>query len=145
MILGELSAEAFLQHYWQKKPLLIRGALADYASPISPDELAGLALESEVESRLVESHGRDWTLKHGPFTEKDFLDLLERDWTLLGKVDLWVPEVQELLAQFAFLPPWRLDDVMISFACPGGSVGPHSTSTMCFTPSRRPKTMADWP
>ena len=126
MILGELSAEAFLQHYWQKKPLLIRGALADYASPISPDELAGLALESEVESRLVESHGRDWTLKHGPFTEKDFLDLPERDWTLLVQgVDLWVPEVQELLAQFAFLPPWRLDDVMISFACPGGSVGPH--------------------
>ena len=79
-----------------------------------------------VESRLVESHGRDWTLKHGPFTEKDFLDLPERDWTLLVQgVDLWVPEVQELLAQFAFLPPWRLDDVMISFACPGGSVGPH--------------------
>lgn len=126
MILGELSAEAFLQHYWQKKPLLIRGALADYASPISADELAGLALESEVESRIVESQGRDWTLKHGPFTEEDFLGLPEQDWTLLVQgVDLWVPEVQALLAQFAFLPPWRLDDVMVSFACPGGSVGPH--------------------
>ena len=126
MILGELSAESFLQHYWQKKPLLIRGALADYASPISADELAGLALESEVESRIVECQGRDWTLKHGPFTEEDFLGLPEQDWTLLVQgVDLWVPEVQALLAQFAFLPPWRLDDVMVSFACPGGSVGPH--------------------
>ena len=126
MILGELSAESFLQHYWQKKPLLVRGALADYASPISADELAGLALESEVESRIVESQGRDWTLKHGPFTEEDFLGLPEQDWTLLVQgVDLWVPEVQALLAQFAFLPPWRLDDVMVSFACPGGSVGPH--------------------
>ena len=95
-----------MQHYWQKKPLLIRGALADYASPISADELAGLALESEVESRIVESQGRDWTLKHGPFTEEDFLGLPEQDWTLLVQgVDLWVPEVQALLAQFAFLPP----------------------------------------
>ena len=70
---------------------MIRGALADYASPISADELAGLALESEVESRIVESQGRDWTLKHGPFTEEDFLGLPEQDWTLLVQgVDLWV-------------------------------------------------------
>ena len=77
-----------------------------------------------MESRLVEFQGADWSLKHGPFTENDFLTLPERDMLVQG-VDLWVPEVQELLAQFTFLPPWRLDDVMISFACPGGSVGPH--------------------
>ena len=125
-MLGDLSTDAFLQRYWQQKPLLIRNALTNYRSPISPDELAGLALESEVESRLVESQGMGWTLKHGPFTEEDFLGLPEQDWTLLVQgVDLWVPEVQALLSQFAFLPPWRLDDVMVSFACPGGSVGPH--------------------
>ena len=125
-MLGDLSADAFLRRYWQQEPLLIRKALANYQSPISADELAGLALESEVESRLVEYQGRDWTLKHGPFTEEDFLSLPEKDWTLLVQgVDLWVPEVQALLSQFAFLPPWRLDDVMVSFACPGGSVGPH--------------------
>ena len=125
-MLGDLSTDVFLQRYWQQKPLLIRNALTNYRSPISPDELAGLALESEVESRLVESQGMDWTLKHGPFTEEDFLGLSEQDWTLLVQgVNLWVPEVQALLSQFAFLPPWRLDDVMVSFACPGGSVGPH--------------------
>ena len=125
-MLGDLSADAFLRRYWQQEPLLIRKALANYQSPISADELAGLALESEVESRLVECQGRDWTLKHGPFTEEDFLSLPEKDWTLLVQgVDLWVPEVQALLSQFAFLPPWRLDDVMVRFACPGGSVGPH--------------------
>ena len=125
-MLGDLSADAFLRRYWQQEPLLIRKALANYQSPISADELAGLALESEVESRLVECQGRDWTLKHGPFTEEDFLSLPEKDWTLLVQgVDLWVPEVQALLSQFAFLPPWRLDDVMVSFACHGGSVGPH--------------------
>jgi len=125
-MLGDLSADAFLRRYWQQEPLLIRKDLANYQSPISADELAGLALESEVESRLVECQGRDWTLKHGPFTEEDFLSLPEKDWTLLVQgVDLWVPEVQALLSQFAFLPPWRLDDVMVSFACPGGSVGPH--------------------
>jgi len=36
-----------------------------------------------------------------------------------------VPAVRELLPHFDFLPPWRLDDVMASYAAPGGSVGPH--------------------
>ena len=123
---GEAGADEFLQEYWQQKPLLIRQALPDYISPISPDELAGLALEEEVESRLVVGGGNNWSLRHGPFTEQDFLDLPQQDWTLLVQaVDLWVPQVQQLLELFAFLPLWRLDDVMVSFACPGGSVGPH--------------------
>ena len=123
---GEAGADGFLQEYWQQKPLLIRQALPDYISPISPDELAGLALEEEVESRLVVGGGNNWSLRHGPFTEQDFLDLPQQDWTLLVQaVDLWVPQVQQLLELFAFLPLWRLDDVMVSFACPGGSVGPH--------------------
>ena len=123
---GEVGVDEFLQEYWQQKPLLIRQALPGYISPISPDELAGLALEEEVESRLVEGGSNNWSLRHGPFTEQDFLDLPEQDWTLLVQaVDLWVPEVRQLLERFDFLPPWRLDDVMVSFACPGGSVGPH--------------------
>ena len=123
---GEAGADEFLQEYWQQKPLLIRQALPGYISPISPDELAGLALEEEVESRLVVGGGNNWSLRHGPFTEQDFLDLPQQDWTLLVQaVDLWVPQVQQLLELFAFLPLWRLDDVMVSFACPGGSVGPH--------------------
>ena len=126
MILGDISPREFLQRYWQREPLLIRQALTDFASPLSADELAGLALEAEVESRLVAGRRGGYSLRHGPFTEQDFLDLPERDWTLLVQaVDLWVPEVQQLLARFNFLPPWRLDDVMVSFACPGGSVGPH--------------------
>ena len=123
---GEAGADEFLQEYWQQKPLLIRQALPGYISPISPDELAGLALEREVESRLVVGGGNNWSLRHGPFSEQDFLDLPQQDWTLLVQaVDLWVPQVQQLLELFAFLPLWRLDDVMVSFACPGGSVGPH--------------------
>ena len=122
----EAGADEFLQEYWQQKPLLIRQALPGYISAISPDELAGLALEEEVESRLVVGGGNNWSLRHGPFTEQDLLDLPQQDWTLLVQaVDLWVPQVQQLLEFFAFLPPWRLDDVMVSFACPGGSVGPH--------------------
>ena len=123
---GEVGVDEFLQEYWQQKPLLIRQALPGYISPISPDELAGLALEEEVESRLVEGGSNNWSLRHGPLTEQDFLDLPEQDWTLLVQaVDLWVPQMQQLLERFEFLPPWRLDDVMVSFACPGGSVGPH--------------------
>lgn len=126
-LLGGLTAREFLRDYWQKKPLLVRQAFTDFESPIDPDELAGLALEEEVESRLVLEHGeRPWELRRGPFEEDTFATLPECDWTLLVQaVDQFVPEVAELLENFRFLPSWRIDDVMISFAAPGGSVGPH--------------------
>lgn len=126
-ILGGISAREFLRDYWQKKPLLIRQAIPDYESPISPDELAGLSLEEEVESRLVIEHGEHpWELRRGPFAEDTYQDLPEKDWTLLVQsVDQFVPEVAELLEHFRFLPSWRIDDIMVSFAAPGGGVGPH--------------------
>nr|WP_298140730.1 cupin domain-containing protein [uncultured Pseudomonas sp.] len=126
-LLGGLSAREFMRDYWQKKPLLVRQAIPGFESPISPDELAGLALEEEIESRLVIEHGaHPWELQRGPFAEETFATLPERDWTLLVQaVDQFVPEVAELLEQFKFLPKWRIDDVMISFAAPGGGVGPH--------------------
>ncbi|MFI8608730.1 JmjC domain-containing protein [Pseudomonas sp. NPDC077649] len=126
-LLGGLTAREFLRDYWQKKPLLVRQAVPGFESPISPDELAGLALEEEVESRLVIEHGeRPWELQRGPFAEDSFQNLPERDWTLLVQaVDQFVPEVAELLEDFKFLPKWRIDDLMISFAAPGGGVGPH--------------------
>ncbi|WP_025732670.1 cupin domain-containing protein [Carnimonas nigrificans] len=128
-ILGELTPERFLAEYWQKKPLLIRQAIPGFESPLSAEELAGLACEEEVESRLVESVGADgkpWQVTHGPMDEEIFARLPERDWTLLVQaVDHYVPEVAELLEQFSFIPRWRLDDIMISYAPPGGNVGPH--------------------
>ncbi|MDH4569184.1 cupin domain-containing protein [Pseudomonas sp. BN414] len=126
-LLGGLTAREFLRDYWQQKPLLIRQAIPGFESPISPDELAGLSLEEEVESRLVLEHGeRPWELRRGPFAEDTYQNLPERDWTLLVQaVDQFVPEVAELLEHFRFLPSWRIDDVMISYAAPGGGVGPH--------------------
>ncbi|MEQ5802654.1 cupin domain-containing protein [Halomonas sp. H10-9-1] len=127
-MLGGLSAAEFLRDYWQQKPVLIRGAFPDFQCPLSPDELAGLACEEGVEARLVEEHGKQgpWQVSHGPFNDATFAALPDRDWSLLVQaVDHYVPEVAELLERFAFLPRWRLDDVMISYAPPGGSVGPH--------------------
>ena len=94
-LLGGLTAREFMRDYWQKKPLLVRQAIPGFESPISPDELAGLALEEEVESRLVIEHGeRPWELRRGPFAEDAFAELPERDWTLLVQaVDQFVPEV----------------------------------------------------
>ncbi|MDX2464066.1 MAG: cupin domain-containing protein [Porticoccus sp.] len=127
-VLAELSTDEFLHEYWQKKPLLIRNALPDFKSPLMPDELAGLSLEEEVESRIVIEQGQSgpWELQTGPFDESIFEQLPESHWTLLVQaVDLWVPGVKTLLNKFDFLPPWRLDDVMVSYAPHGGSVGPH--------------------
>ena len=126
-LLGGLSPQQFMQRHWQKKPLLVRQAFPDFESPLSPDELAGLSLEDCVESRLIIEHGaQPWELRRGPFAEDSFSQLPERDWTLLVQaVDQFVPEVAELLEHFRFLPSWRIDDVMISYAAPGGGVGPH--------------------
>lgn len=129
--LGGLPAGEFLGTYWQKQPVLIRGAFPDFESPITPEELAGLALEEEAESRLIMERGGDypWQLRCGPFEEDDFLHLPESHWTLLvQEVDRWVPEVADLLEHFQFVPGWRLDDVMVSYAPDAGSVGAHVDS-----------------
>lgn len=126
--LGDIPVADFLRDYWQQKPLLIRNAFPDLVPPISGEELAGMALEEAVESRLVLEHGDEgpWQLRTGPFTEEDFLSLPGSHWTLLVQaVDQWLSEVAELKKHFRFIPDWRLDDVMISYAADKGSVGPH--------------------
>ena len=127
-LLGGLSPERFLEEYWQKKPLLVRGALPGFTSPLAPEELAGLACEEDVEARLILEKGGDypWQLRHGPFDEDDFEALPETHWTLLvQEVDRLVPEVAALLDAFRFIPSWRIDDVMISYAPAHGGVGAH--------------------
>jgi len=118
----------FLRNYWQKRPLLIRNAFPKFVSPLSPEDLAGLACEEAALSRVVQ-HDRKkdrWTLRSGPFAEAEFPKLPRQDWTLLVQdVDKWDADVRALLERFDFLPRWRIDDVMISFAAPGGSVGAH--------------------
>ena len=124
LIFGKLTADEFLTDYWQKKPLLIRDAIPDFVSPIDGDDLAAMSLEPEIESRLI--IGDDYQLEHGPFDETRFQELPEDNWTLLVQAaDLWVPEVAKLRDYFNFLPSWRIDDIMISYAEDGGNVGPH--------------------
>jgi 50S ribosomal protein L16 3-hydroxylase len=118
----------FLRDYWQKHPLLIRNAFPNFISSLSPEDLAGLACEEAALSRLVMRDRKkdQWSLRNGPFAEAEFPKLPDRDWTLLVQdVDKWDADVRELLSAFDFLPRWRLDDVMVSFAAPGGSVGAH--------------------
>lgn len=126
---NEVDQNTFLKQYWQKKPLVIRQALPGFINPLSPDELAGLAMEEEIESRLVfETPNKKpfWHLKKGPFLESDFTTLSKTHWTLLVQgVDRFIPAVYELLEHFNFIPQWRIDDVMISYATQQGSVGPH--------------------
>ena len=126
---GDISTERFLREYWQKRPLLIRNAFPDIQSPLTPDELAGLACEEDVNARIVfERHERGpWHVVHGPLTEADFSDLPDTHWTLLvTDVEKHVPAARELIDRFRFIPDWRIDDLMISYAPEGGSVGPHT-------------------
>lgn len=127
---SSLSVQDFLDQYWQKKSLLMRNAIRDYAFDLSPEELAGLACEQDVESRMVLQHDRNaWELHHGPFDEAVFAQLPETNWTLLVQdVDKYIPSIAALMRLFRFIPSWRFDDIMISYAVTGGSVGPHTDS-----------------
>ncbi|HSH54309.1 MAG TPA: cupin domain-containing protein [Methylotenera sp.] len=128
-LLGGLTPAQFLAEYWQKKPLLIKNAIPDFTGLLSPEDLAGLACEDEVQSRIVQQKGEKWTLKNGPFDERDFSKLPNKDWTLLVQsVNHYLPEATELLQQFDFIPHARLDDLMVSYAPDGGGVGPHFDS-----------------
>jgi 50S ribosomal protein L16 3-hydroxylase len=120
------SAEDFLNEFWQKKSRLIRQALPNFKSSVTPEELAGLACEAGVEARIIQGQGKQFSLAQGPFTESFFKTLPEKNWTLLVQsVDQWDPEIAALLACFSFLPRWRIEDIMISYAAKGGSVGAH--------------------
>ncbi|MEH6649332.1 MAG: cupin domain-containing protein [Motiliproteus sp.] len=126
--LGSMDTQTFLRDYWQKKPCVIRGVFNGAPPVISPDELAGLACEEEVESRLLitDPQSGQFELLHGPFPEEKFSQLPASHWSLLIQgVDLWSAEAANLVEQFRFIPNWRLDDLMISYSTREGGVGPH--------------------
>ena len=128
-LLGGLPPTHFLRDYWQKRPLLIKNALPGFASLLDFAEMQTLARRDDVESRLIQGRGRGWQLTHGPFRKSDFKRLPATDWTLLiQSLDHWLPEAHALLGHFDFIPHARLDDLMVSYAAPGGSVGPHFDS-----------------
>lgn len=128
-LLGGLSAASFMRRHWQKKPLLVRQAIADFRSPLDRRALFALASQEPVESRLVVAQADAWRMRHGPFTRRMLPALSQRQWTLLVQgVDLHVPAVHAFMSRFRFVPDARLDDVMVSFASDGGGVGPHVDS-----------------
>ncbi len=126
MSLYDFDAQQFLDRDWQQRPRLLRQALPGFCCPVDGNDLAGLACEPEAESRIIIEDATGWHLRHGPFSEADFSELPPSGWTLLVQgVDRWLPEVAELLQYFRFLPRWRTEDIMISYAADGGNVGPH--------------------
>lgn len=128
-LLGGLSPATFLREYWHKKPLLVRQAVPNFSGPLDPGQLRALATREDVESRLVSVIGGRWNLEHGPFFASRLRKLGRRDWTLLVQsVDHHLPAGATLLEQFNFIPHARLDDLMVSYASPGGGVGPHFDS-----------------
>lgn len=133
-LLNGLTPAQFLAEYWHKKPLLIKSAMPNFTGLLSPDELAGLACEEDVQSRIVEEINGVWYAKHGPFNDESFTALpdtpdAKHRWTLLVQsVNHYLPEASALLQQFNFIPHARLDDLMVSYAPDGGGVGPHFDS-----------------
>ena len=140
-LLGGLSPRTFLRRHWQKRPLLVRGALPGLRGLHGERALAALAARDDVESRLVERRRGRWTVTHGPIAPARLRRAGRIDWTLLvSGVNLYSAAADRLLRRFDFLPQARLDDVMVSYAVPGGGVGPHADSYDVFLlqgPGRR--------
>ena len=128
-VLGDLTPARFLAEYWQKKPLVVRGAWPGFRDPLTPEELAGLACEEGVESRLVwegEDEESD-EARVGPFADEDFLNLPDAGWTLrVADVEKYTPDLMALLEPFRFIPDWRIDGLTVCYATPPGTVGPRA-------------------
>lgn len=128
-LLGGLSPKNFLRDYWQKKPLLVRGAVPGFQGLLTCNELIELACRDDAQSRLITQKNGKWQLRHGPFASRCFSRLPKKRWTLLVQdVNHFLPAARELLLKFKFIPHSRLDDLMVSFAPSEGGVGPHFDS-----------------
>ena len=128
-LLGGHTNRAFVARYWHKEALLARAALPGFAGVVSRSELFALAARDDVASRLVRRVGDRYALDEGPFAARALTRLPPRDWTLLVQgVNLHSDTADALLRRFAFIPYARLDDLMVSYAAPGGGVGPHYDS-----------------
>lgn len=140
-LLGGYSPAVFLRRFWQKKPLLVRGAIGGFAGLITKEQLFELARRDDCESRLVVRQRGRWHVEHGPLPYRMQRSLPDAGWTLLVQgIDHFLPRARDLLAQFSFVPHARLDDLMVSYAPPGGGVGPHFDSYDVFLlqgPGRR--------
>jgi len=131
-VLGDLSIKDFLANYWQKKPLVIRNAFPDFEMPFTAEELAGLTLETDAPARMIIEHGlapenKPWQVKLAPFEDSDFTTLPDSHCTfLVNDLERYIPELGNLIEPFRFIPDWRIDDLMVSYAEDQGTVGPHT-------------------
>lgn len=125
MIITDFDQAHFLNEYWQKKPCIIRGFIDSFTDPIDEHELAGLAQEDEIDSRVVSCIDGQWSAYQGPFDTFD--EICTGAWSLLVQgVDRYIDDIDDLTQLVSFIPNWRLDDVMISFSNEGAGVGPHT-------------------
>lgn len=121
-----ITPEIFLRDYWQKKPLLIRGGLPEIVGQLEPDDILELAQTEEVVARLIKQHSEDnWELFTSPLSEEDFTNMPEKWSVLVQNLEQWSPQLGSLWNKFGFIPQWQRDDIMVSFAPQGGSVGKH--------------------
>lgn len=127
-VLGGITAEQFLAEYWQKKPLLVRNGLPEIVGLLEPQDVQELALEEHASARLIrqkDKNPNEWHVKSSPLTKGDF-QKLPKLWSILVQaVDHYSFDLSELWKKFPFIPQWRRDDIMVSYAPKGGSVGKH--------------------
>lgn len=122
----DITPEIFLRDYWQRKPLLIRGGLPEIVGQLEPDDILELAQTEEVVARLIKQHSEDnWELFTSPLSEEDFTNMPEKWSVLVQNLEQWSPQLGSLWNKFGFIPQWQRDDIMVSFAPQGGSVGKH--------------------
>ena len=121
----DITAERFINEYWQKKPLLIKNGLPQLIGMFEPDDIIELAQDEDATARLITQKNNQWSLKTSPFKEKDFKNLPEHWTVLVQNLEQWSPELANLWHAFDFVPQWQRDDIMVSYAPKGGSVGRH--------------------
>jgi len=126
-LLGGMSAADFMAQHWQKRPLFVPGAVPQAAGVVDVETLFDLAQHPDAQTRRIAHKSDGWTVEHGPLRPRQLAG--KGAWTILVQgINHFLPEADALLRGFGFIPYTRLDDVMASYATPGGGVGPHYDS-----------------
>jgi len=128
--LGHLSAQRFMRDFWQKRPLFVKGAFKqrfEQSLPLDERGFRDLCAHPVLPIRLVRQSGA--VLVHGPLRAREIPGARSRDWAILiQQVQSAIPEADQFLSHFRFIPEARLEDLMVSLAGPEGGIGPHVDS-----------------
>ncbi|WP_159064742.1 winged helix domain-containing protein [Thaumasiovibrio subtropicus] len=118
--------QGFLNTHWRQQPAHVAGAISPFTNPLSPDELAGLAVEEMIGSQLIISDGHEVEMRSGPI-DFDSLPASAALSLTVNAADHWHGELTPLRALFNAFPQWLFTHLHANYEMAGIHHQPNSS------------------